>query len=1750
MQSVRPTQSRDTRLWVNVRPSPANVSRFFKLGLELMDGDVGGAQEVIKLFASEAGLAFIKNVTDRNIAAVLGDAPSAGFWEAQIKPLFQLITHPAVVDCAVLEQQVAMLFNFIVFGYVAALVKAWPTSAPTPPRIAAVELTLAVLTKILDSNTTNIINDKFSTLANSLSTCLEEEVFPDEEFSRLQALKYLEYIRLRLSLGEDIANVRDRPQAAVAREQFLLRRDLPGQLSADGTRHDNDHAEIPDIKILPTYEEIMSPRAEYLPTIDPSQWHVKGIRGRLDREFRLLREDTVGQLRDAIRVTLESIRNPQAGPVYRSKNVARTDTYEHPKPVRVDIDRFGNMELVTRCSQIAAVRALTLNKRREWWMQSKKLQAGALVCILNAGGSVIFCVVSESTMRTVDDKKPESDGEVGQKAEDFTLSENQDVLYVRLQLIDPTSHDITQTLCWYRNVGSSPRHYLVEFPGVLLASKPSMPFSELLAPGEGQSTKPKINPPQYARRAGFSFDLACLTQPGIKLSVSPQNPPDPEEIASRTTLDPTQEFSLIQEKIIKVLLGNKDKAKLGPILCLLEHLLDDRITEVIRIGSRSKSERLQDLNLRAVAKLFGRTKSEKAGLTRRLIRQLSGSDFWRTVKTFLAEIFPTYHRELFGMDERIVEKWLNAGATTPAHPRTPEALNRRRSTYDQWLRAIRDPIITQIISSHREYAEMIDERDQANIVGVTTTGLARNLGLLRKLRCKVLLCEEAGEVLEAHILTALLPSVEQAILIGDHLQLRPQIQNYDLQSSNPRGEQYSLDMSLFERLVEPPHMSDSRLPFSVLETQRRMHPSIAELVSTYPEVVGMRKRLFCHDPLSTSHSNEFEIEMTTALVSHLVRQGEYSKEDIARLRRRMESMFEICLNDRDQEEVEAVEAVEGVTQPSAQVAKTTLLKSIRIATVDNFQGEEAKVIIICLVRSNPQNNCGFLRTSNRINVLLSRAQHGMYIIGNANTYSSIPMWADVIRTLQADGNFGTSLELQCPRHLDTPLAVSEPDHFVQFAPESGCNLPCDKRLDCGHSCNGRCHSEILHNAVKCLEDCPRSKKGCNHPCPLRCGDVCHQKCQKLLGNICLTLPCGHYVSSAKCWEVQDPASIRCKVVVTRTVLGCGHAVKVQCHENCGHLRPCGHKCTRLCNDCRPRKDGEITASNHGACSTKCGRNYTACRHTCGKVCHDGDCAPCAEPCEVKCGHSKCAKRCHEPCSPCAEQTCHSSCPHTKCTMPCAAPCNWVPCSKRCSKVLICGHQCPSVCGESCPSKEYCQNCASTEIKSTTVDFLEMREYHEIDLDEEPCIFPDCGHFLTIQSMDGQMDIGTHYDLDESGIPIKIRGVSEPFSTDSALVRVCPNCRGSLRNISRYGRIVRRGMLDEATKRFIGWSNTKYLSLADRLVTEQGKLQKTATSKDRISASAAKRQTPKKQTFTLPRLGNLHQFQLIAGDNGRYASMMKVWAEISSFASMVQEAEQPFQRVADLVKHANRLNRTNEEFQFDESVIQVKGHLLAMTLLLKCDVAVFSDFFHLQSEGMLLTSQRPEIDWSIYTTESAKLIEAARANMFPREEVQGHIFAAQMSTFERCTRSQPTAVWDEAEEESDMEAAVRLKDVATDHLNQARALLQKYPSTAVLRQEIESAEIMLNDWVFYSEVTEDEKRAIYHAMSSEFRGTGHWYTCVNGHPFTVGECGMPMEQARCSECGAAVGGQNHAPAEGVRHANEIEALARGVGGLGL
>ena len=81
---------------------------------------------------------------------------------------------------------------------------------------------------------------------------------------------------------------------------------------------------------------------------------------------------------------------------------------------------------------------------------------------------------------------------------------------------------------------------------------------------------------------------------------------------------------------------------------------------------------------------------------------------------------------------------------------------------------------------------------------------------------------------------------------------------------------------------------------------------------------------------------------------------------------------------------------------------------------------------------------------------------------------------------------------------------------------------------------------------------------------------------------------------------------------------------------------------------------------------------------------------------------------------------------------------------------------------------------------------------------------------------------------------------------------------------------------------------------------------------------------------------------------------------------------------------------------------------------------------------------------------------------------------------------------------------------------------------------------LLDTPFYQPVSVEEKRIVFDAMVSEVGGGaggfgGHWFTCANGHVYTIGECGGAMEEAKCMECGERVGGSQHRLVAGGRAA---------------
>jgi senataxin len=70
---------------------------------------------------------------------------------------------------------------------------------------------------------------------------------------------------------------------------------------------------------------------------------------------------------------------------------------------------------------------------------------------------------------------------------------------------------------------------------------------------------------------------------------------------------------------------------------------------------------------------------------------------------------------------------------------------------------------------------------------------------------------------------------------------------------------------------------------------------------------------------------------------------------------------------------------------------------IEVNTVDGFQGREKDLIIISCVRANDEGAIGFLSDTRRMNVALTRARAGLFVVGCAATLRGNPHWKKLIQ---------------------------------------------------------------------------------------------------------------------------------------------------------------------------------------------------------------------------------------------------------------------------------------------------------------------------------------------------------------------------------------------------------------------------------------------------------------------------------------------------------------------------------------------------------------------------------------------------------------------------------------------------------------------------------------------------------------------------------------------------------------------------------
>ena len=586
----------------------------------------------------------------------------------------------------------------------------------------------------------------------------------------------------------------------------------------------------------------------------------------------------------------------------------------------------------------------------------------------------------------------------------------------------------------------------------------------------------------------------------------------------------------------------------------LEHLYDAGERKLVRIGGMSKSEKLQPYQVRTLARsknLLSRDASRRMSAIiaqlhdcndtmKCLIEKIQQPLKWDSpdggCSEFLSFSHPKYH-SFFTMLQDDEERFTIVGkrnkAITPSvlfeHWKNgmscPEWLQdyihldpdlvafweytseQRSDLLQQWHDEILFGIKESLLNTMRDFEELNKEKQtismqqdldilkDARIIGATTSGAAKYREILASKSPGVVIVEEAGEVLEPHVLSSLSQEsttskeTKHLILIGDHLQLRPKVENYRLSTVSGLG--HDLDCSLFERLIK------SNFPSTMLEQQHRMRPEISEFIRhqtyptlkdhpkvfNYPRVKGVKDSVIFIDhnepednakdtiTLTTkTKMNTFEANMTVKIVKHFLLQG-YAHDQITILTPYVGQILKIVavmratmsdlnayISDLDKEEIQIdTEEVEEKVDEMESLNNGHKSKSVRCASIDNFQGEESDIIIISLVRSNEVGNIGFLKEAQRVNVLMSRAKMGLVLIGNSKTLKRSAkgsfLWSPIIETFEKRCTFFTGFPSICELHpTDGVVIIKKTSDFDQMCPNGGCIRPCNARLECGHVC--------------------------------------------------------------------------------------------------------------------------------------------------------------------------------------------------------------------------------------------------------------------------------------------------------------------------------------------------------------------------------------------------------------------------------------------------------------------------------------------------------------------------------------------------------------------------------------------------------------------------------------------------------------------------------------------------------------------------
>ncbi|XP_014518833.1 uncharacterized protein LOC106776048 isoform X1 [Vigna radiata var. radiata] len=286
-----------------------------------------------------------------------------------------------------------------------------------------------------------------------------------------------------------------------------------------------------------------------------------------------------------------------------------------------------------------------------------------------------------------------------------------------------------------------------------------------------------------------------------------------------------------------------------------------------------------------------------------------------------------------------------------------------------------------------------------------TAASSARLHAVEHCRLEMLVIDEAAQLKECESNIPLqLPGIRHVVLIGDEKQL-PALVKSEISGKAGFGR------SLFERLVLLGHEKH------LLNIQYRMHPSISlfpnmefydKQILDSPRVKerSYEKHFICgdmfklysfinvaygQDELDEGNSRKNRVEV--AVVSEIV--FELYKESVSRTR-----TVSVGVISPYKAQVIAIQDAIG-KRIGGDVDHNF---SVKVCTVDGFQGGEEDVIIISTVRYNNMGFVGFISNLQRTNVALTRARYCLWIVGNGETLmNSGSIWERIVLDARSRG---------------------------------------------------------------------------------------------------------------------------------------------------------------------------------------------------------------------------------------------------------------------------------------------------------------------------------------------------------------------------------------------------------------------------------------------------------------------------------------------------------------------------------------------------------------------------------------------------------------------------------------------------------------------------------------------------------------------------------------------------------------------------